>query len=581
MKRNKTVRSMVLVLCIVMIFTSVFVGCGKAPTSDTSASSTEKSTAVAASTAAESNISEPGVFPIVKDKVTLKFLSTQLVCIEDYNTNEFTKFMEEKTNVKVEWETIPSDNVAEKVNLVLASGDYPDVFCGVGISASQIAQYGVQEAVFLPLEKYIDQYGVETKKVFEEVQGSREEMTQLDGHIYAMPDINECYHCTMPKKMWINNAWLNALGLKAPTTTEEYYQVLKAFKEKDPNKNGKKDEIALAGAHKSGWNDCIDEYLLNSFVYYDYDLSAENPRHPSLYLDNGKVVSSFASAELKEGLKYINKLYKDGLIYEGTFTQDSEQLTQLVENPKAELVGSVTGGYGGMFSKVGGERYKNYAGLAPLKGPSGIQYAATFPYDGVVTGKYVVSKACKYPEVAVKWADYCYTFDGTMRLTRGRPDVEWRAPKEGENGIDGKTALYVPLVPWTDTEPQNASIVQQGPNKRTSQVRLGEFMASNIDMLSAEGLEKLLYDVTKNQYEPYIQKDKALPNIKFTKEENDELATIKMELNKYLKESLTKFMIGQLSVDKDWDSFQSTLQKLQLPKVIEMYQAEYSKQFKK
>ena len=581
MKRNKMVRSMVLLLCTVILYTSVFVGCGNASKDGATASSTTKAAAATTSAASDSNVSAPGEFPIVKDQVTLKFLSKNMVAIEDYNTNEFTKYMEEKTNVKVVWETIPSDNVSEKVNLVLASGDYPDVFCGVSITANQIAQYGVQEGVFQQLEKYIDQYGVETKKIFEELPGSREEITQLDGHIYAMPVANECYHCTLPKKMWINNTWLSALGISTPTTVDEFYQMLKAFKEKDPNKNGKNDEIPLAGAHKSGWNNCVDEFLLNSYVYYDYDLSAENPKHPSLYLNSGKIVSSFNSAELKEGLKYINKLYKEGLIYEGSFTQDSEQLTQLVENPGAELVGSVPSGYGGMFSKVGGDRYKEYVGLAPLKGPNGIQYATTYPYDSVTGDTYVITKACKYPDVAVKWADYCYTFDGTMRLTRGRQDTEWRLPKDGEKGIDGKAALYVPLVPWTETEPQNANIIQQGPNKRTSSMRLGEYMADGVDSYSAEGLEKLLYEVTKNQYEPYAQKDKALPNIKFTKEENDELSTIKLELNKYLKEALTKFMIGQLSVDKDWDTFQSTLEKLQLPKVIEMYQTEYSKQFKK
>lgn len=585
MKMSFLKRSMLFVFCLIFAFTMVMAGCSKSSDSGTSSNT---STAATEDKKDKDNsgisISEPGVFPIVKDKINLKFLTQQMVYIEDINTNEFTKYMEDKTNVHITWETIPSANVTEKVNLVLASGNYPDVFYHVGIKKEHEAQYGSQEKVFLPIENYIDKYAVELKKIFNEVAGSRQRITNLDGHIYTMPNINECYHCMYAAKMWINKPWLDKLGLGIPTTTDEFYQVLKAFKEKDPNGNGKPDEIPLAGAHKSGWFSTVDLFLMNSFLYYTLDLTNDrsiDDKSLGLYLNNGKVDIPFNSSEVKEGLKFLNKLYKEGLLYEGTFTQDSSQLTQLVENPDAELVGVVPGGYGGIFSKVAGERYRQYVGLTPLKGANGVQNAYTYHYQGVETGSFVVSKNCKYPEVAVKWCDHLYSFDGTMRLTRGRPDKEWRAPKEGEKGIDGKPALYVPLVPWQDTEPQNACFVQLGPNKRTAAIRMGEFMDSNVDIYSGPGLEKLLYEVTKNQYEPYAQKDKVLPPVKLYKEENDELMTLTIELVKHMRESTTKFMIGELSLDKDWDNFMKNLDKLQISKVLEIYQKAYDREYKK
>ena len=108
---------------------------------------------------------------------------------------------------------------------------------------------------------------------------------------------------------------------------------------------------------------------------------------------------------------------------------------------------------------------------------------------------------------------------------------------------------------------------------------MGEYMDSKIDMYSGDGLEKLLYKVSKDLYEPYAQNDKALPHIKLTKEENDELMTINVELNKYIKESLTNFMVGTLSVDKDWDSYLQNLEKLQIKKVLEINQKAYDRQF--
>lgn len=565
-------------VCFGLAASLILSGCGAAETGE-SAPEAQGS----GQEAGISGYSQPGEFPVVKEKITLKFLTRQHPAVIDYNTNEFSKYMEEMTNIKVEWETVPTDSsgsAKEKLNLILASGSYPDVFFGLrnDIKDPVLTQYGSQEKVFIPLEDIIDKEAVELKKIFREIPGAREEITSLDGHIYSLPEVNQCYHCTYPTKMWVNKVWLDNLNLKIPETTEEFYEMLKAFKEGDPNRNGKRDEIPMAGAQKSGWENTVEKFLLNSFSYYNLDMYEDN--RIGLYVNGGRVDVPYNDPGIKEGLKYINRLYKEGLIYDGTFTQDNNQLTQLVENPEGVLVGAVPSGYGGMFAQLGGERYKEFVCIAPLKGPDGVRYANTYPYEGVYVGGFVVTKDCKYPEAAVKWADYLYTFDGTTRLTRGRPDLEWRLPGEGELGIDGKAALYVPLRAWDETQPQNESFIQVGINKRDNAYRLGEFMDADVDMYSGEGLEKLLYTVSKDLYEPYAQKDRALPHIKFTKEENDELTTLNVELCKYIKESLTKFMVGALSVDRDWDDFLQNLEKLQLKKVLDTNQKAYDRQYK-
>ncbi len=572
----------VFLLCFAFIVSMGLSGCGSNSSNDsdkTASGAPEPSVSQTADSG--SSVSGPGAYPIVKEPVTLKFVTLQHPAITDYATNEFTKYMEEKTNVKIQWETVPSDDgQSEKINLLLASGSYPDVFFGIeALKDAQLTQYGTQEQVFLPLESYIDKQAVELQKIFQEIPGSREEITSLDGHIYSMPEVNQCYHCTYEAKMWVNKVWLDNLGMKVPATTDEFYEMLKAFKEKDPNRNGKKDEIPMAGAHKSGWENTIDKFLLNSFGYYDFDLYSTDGL--GLYMNNGKVDVPYYNNDIKEGLKYLNKLYQEGLIYEGTFTQDNNQLTQLVENPDAELVGAIPSGYGGMFAQLGGDRYKEFVAISPLKGPNGVQGAVTYPYEGIYAGRFVVTKECEYPEVAVKWADYLYSFDGTSRLTRGVPDKDWRQPKDGELGIDGNPAKYVPLRPWNETDPQNESYLQVGITKRDNAYRMGEYMDSKIDMYSGDGLEKLLYSVSKELYEPYAKKDNALPHIKLTKEENDELMTIKVELNKYIKESLTKFMVGSSSIDKDWDGFIQNLDKLQIKKALNIYQQAYDRQFAK
>src|SRR5690606_41934995 len=85
-----------------------------------------------------------------------------------------------------------------------------------------------------------------------------------DGSVWGLPQWNDCFHCTFPSKMWLNTAWLDRLGLDTPTTPDEFRDVLKAFKEQDPNGNGAADEVPLTGA--TGGHSVLP-FLDNPFVH--------------------------------------------------------------------------------------------------------------------------------------------------------------------------------------------------------------------------------------------------------------------------------------------------------------------------
>ncbi len=581
-------RKLCFLMAAVMLMT-VMSGCS-AKTVSTDAASTEQTTNQAPAsknetTSGDVQISAPGEFPIVPNAgdVKLKFLVTQHPAIIDWNTHSFTKWMEEKTNVKVEYEGIPLEGRTEKVNLVLASGNYPDVFFGLSFTEPQIQQYGVSENLLMPLNDLIDQNCVEIKKIWENFPGSREIITQLDGNIYSMPSVNECYHCTVSRKMWINQVWLDKLGLSMPTTTDEFYEVLKAFKEKDPNGNGKADEIALAGAHASdSWWDNYDAFLMNSFLFYDYNITDSTASSFGLHLGNdGNVtVPFYNSAEMIEGLTYLNKLYSEGLYYEGSFSNTQAQLTQLVENPEIDIVGAAAGGYGGMFAQLGGDRYKMFRAVNPLKGPAGYQGVVHEPYGSVSARDMLISVDCKYPEVAVKWGDVMYTLEGTLRSYLGVEGDAWRYPTDGEIGINGKPALYTQLKPWQERDPQNDHLCQQCIDYRPVDVRNGMTFDQTTDMYSSDGLEKLL-QVVSEDYMKFAKTDNKLPPVKFTKEQNDEMMVMKTELSNTLKEYMTGFMNGTKKIDGEYDQFVAMLKQQGMDKLIEYYQNAYSAQYKK
>ena len=81
-------------------------------------------------------------------------------------------------------------------------------------------------------------------------------------------------------KLWFNYDWLEKLGLEEPQTTEELYEVLKAFKTQDPNGNGKANEIPLTGSIE--WSCALEYYLMNSLSIQMQHFHLQTPDLPKL-----------------------------------------------------------------------------------------------------------------------------------------------------------------------------------------------------------------------------------------------------------------------------------------------------------
>ena len=129
------------------------------------------------------------------------------------DTNELTKYVEEKTGVHIEWQNLTQDG-SEKISLMLASNsELPDVFMTSEISNEQVVAYGSQ-GILIPLNDLIDEQGTNMQGLFEYNDTIRTKISAPDGNIYGLPLYGECYHCMGQQKMWINETWLDNLGLE-------------------------------------------------------------------------------------------------------------------------------------------------------------------------------------------------------------------------------------------------------------------------------------------------------------------------------------------------------------------------------
>jgi putative aldouronate transport system substrate-binding protein len=517
-------------------------------------------------------VTPAGTLPIVKTPVTITAYAMLAPWIQDLKTNDATKELEKRTGIHLDLTVVPGEgsNINERRNLMLASGDYPEIFLSGGFTNTDILQYGMDQKIFQPINALIEKYGVNVKKVFAYYPDLQANLTAPDGNIYGLPNINDCYHCTYSQKAWINDDWLQKVGMKMPTTTDEFAAVLKAFKERDPNGNGKADEIPLSGSINS-WHNPVQDFLLCAFIYdngSDY-----------IAVKNGKLSFSPAQPEWRDGLRYIRQLYANGLIYPASFTQSREQAQQIGDNPDVEILGSFTAGHLGMYMRIEDtyDRPKHWEALAPLKGPKGVQFTGI--YRGISGAGFVITKKCKNPEAAFRLADYIYSEDGTMLMEWGLEGVNWKKAGPNDKGLDGQPAR------WTDIRGSaghgnvyNTDWGQEAPDVRTPDFRAA--WTADQDLLSVAGYELRLHRETRTKYAPYAPKEWFTP-VFLNPKQIEEAAQMQTNITNFVNQSTVQFIVGDKDLDKDWDAYIAQLQKLNLDKYIQMNQDAYSAKFKK
>ncbi|MGE6578160.1 ABC transporter substrate-binding protein [Paenibacillus xylanexedens] len=535
-------RSGRLLLCLTLVMTIVLSACNDNKNKDSSAEAVTKDGAV-----------------------RLSVLAPQGEAIEKLQINRFSKYIEEKLKIQFAWQTTPGGAYNDKKQLVLASGDYPAVILDAGMSKADQIKYGKMGA-FIALNDLIKQYAPNIQKAIEEVEGVKEAATAPDGNIYAIPKINECLHCTYNQRVWINTVWLDQLGLSMPTTTDEFYEVLKAFKEKDPNGNGKADEVPFTTTPDE-WGGGVDAFLMNAFIY--------NDGSKYLSVKDDVVIYSAAQPEWREGLEYLHRLYQEGLIDKGAFTQNADAVKQLA-NKQDAAVGVV--GYAIVTGGVKYPRNKDYAVLPPLKGPHGVQlsgYSAGIGQSDFV----ITNKATEEEKIAaIRLADYLYSEEGTILTTYGFEGDGWKKAESGQMDYNGQPAQYDVLLPASKTDgsvPLADTWWQLGTMQMLNSIR-ESFVAPEDPLAEGDGPREYRFWLAAKEYEPFANLDLVYPsNVNFKPEDALTISQIERTLMDYVDSNMAQFITGNKDITKEWDSYIAGYKGLQLEKYLQVYQDAY------
>ncbi|MFI3238304.1 MAG: extracellular solute-binding protein [Lachnospiraceae bacterium] len=551
---NKKIKS---ILAVSVASTMLFSACGSA---DTSSSSSDSSSSASADTAADDNsiFTENGTYPIVKEgeeySITVFAPLRSGVSSYEVEDNEFSAWLEEKTGITIEWQTCASADRETKLNTLMTSGTYPDVILDHFWSTSAQLLYG-EQGIILPLNDLIAEYGPNIQAALDENPATANYATLEDGQMYSLMSIGTATHMLTPNKMWINETWLDNLGLDMPTTTDELETVLIAFRDQDANGNGDaSDEVPLSGS-LYGWNTDTFKALMNSFTYYD---------GTNMYVEDGTVIYTKTTDGWKEGLKWFASLAEQGLVDPLYFSQSSDDYKSLADNSNGTMVGLGAGGSVSTMITIGdSDRWLEYSAMAPLEGPEGVQNAIYSPSYGYAVG--AITETCEYPEAVIRMFDVMYTLEGYMGNARGIYGTDYVDAEEGDLNFIGEPATYYAVT--ADGERDGRYWNQLGPWYRPAD---NELLFSTYE----GDIEGVLYNATVNSYLDYIPalEDIVPTNLTFDTDESRIITDIVTTLNTAVDAYTAQFAMGTKDVEAEWDTYVAELDALGLQEWLAVYQ---------
>ena len=230
-----------------------------------------------------------------------------------WDTNSFFSRMQEKTGISFQFRQYTEADAWARRKLELKKGtDLPDVLFKAELNSSEVRDL-YQAGQIIDLSPYLETYAPDLWKMLEEHPEWKKAITMEDGAIPALPAINTLQN---NDAMWINTAWLKKLKLEMPKTADELTEVLRAFKNDDPNGNYQKDEIPLGFIGM--WE---LRFLGHAFGIIDNDYYVTEK--------DGKVTSSLTSDENRAFLTWLHQLWEEGLLDHTGFstTDDARQIT--------------------------------------------------------------------------------------------------------------------------------------------------------------------------------------------------------------------------------------------------------------
>ena len=563
----KKTLNLALIMLVIILCLSLMAGCGTGAASSPKAS-TAAPTASAPGTEVPATEPDPtpesdpepeAVFPLAESvtfSAFIEFPPPFAAFIEDWNDNYGWIQMEKLTNVHIDFMSVSTETVVQTYNVMAASGDYADIISGVGRRQSGGLAAALEQEIIVDLTTLDKSLYPNLSAIFDANPEYYKKALTDDGKLGFFPQMY-----SQDRTGWfgpcIRQDWLDALGLEAPVTYDDYHDVLTAFKtEYSPS-----DPLVLFRTGVSRYN-----YLLAGFGVAG-DISPDGTISGAFYNDNGTVKFGIMQDGFKEYLTLMNTWYNEGLISQNFVSNESDN-----QNPPNEIL--TTGNAGIWIGKsivfpewtnnASDENFHVMAITDAVKnaGDKNHLSADQSAWLGQTDG-WSIGTTCEDIELCCQYLDYFYSPEGHMAANYGIEGESYTLDDDGN-------AVYTELVT------NNQDGISFGRGVGIFSIQGGGFMVDwtreeqtyNDDQKAARGVWTSVSDNANGI------------SVTLNAAESEVVAQLWGDIGTYCSENILKFITGSNNLDSDWDTFIAQLQNHKIDEVVAQYQSAYDRIYK-
>lgn len=495
---------------------------------------------------------EPTKAPAAKEAITFTYWVTlnanAAATMKSLNENLVYKELEKRTGVKIEFQHPTTGQELEQLNLMLASGKYPDMIEWNWLGVPGGPAKAIKDGIIIKLNDVIKTNAPNLTKVYTDNPDWYRQVITDEGDMYVFPFLRSHPRLLTSVGPQIRADWLKKLNIAVPTTIDEWGAMLVAFKTKDPE----------PGQIELPFSPNINGMKLGAFFYHAfvgaYGITT------AYYNDKGTVKYGPMQPEFKEFLKTMAAWFKDGLIDPDFPAADRKAMDAKIMGGQLGSFVHLTGsGMGRILQLV---QPKNptfdlvpapYPVLKAGEKPQFGQRDANYPGGASVA----ITTACKHVPEAAKWCDYKYGQEGHILCNFGVEGVSFK---------------------WEGDFPRYTDAVMNPPEGQTLAQSLAKYMLSNFGGPFVQDIRYL------DQYVPMPQQqaglkiwteptnEKLMPPVTPTADESKKFASVMSNVNTRYEEAVIKIITGADSVD-NWDTVLGEFKQMGIEDAVKIQQA--------
>jgi len=495
--------------------------------------------------------SKNGIYPFKTD-VTLKYWMILHNNVSEVTNNfgnlPIAKELEKKTGIKVKYIHPPKGQEHEAFTIMIASGDMPDIIEITGLRYPGGPNNAISSGIILKLDELMKKDAPNLSKYLSGYPEIDKMIKTDNGHYYVFPFLRPDEELLVTFGPVLRKDWLDELGLEIPQTLDDWYKMLKAFKEV------KNIEAPLTATVKLDDKNTIFSEFIKLF-------SGATGSYHDFYIEDGMVKFGPIEQNRKFFFQTMAKWYKEGLIDRNIAINDNKaQDYKMLNGKSGATICSGGSGLGKWLielknkdpkSNLVAVRYPSLKrGMTPKFGVMSLEYSGT--------GSAAISAKSKNPDIAAKFLDFMYGEDGHNIMNFGIENISYSK---------------------VCNEPRYTDIIMNNPTKIAPVTIMSKYIRAHTNGAFIQDKRYLeqYYSLPEQKKALYVWKNtdqkkyRMLPVTPDT-EESVELSNLIKDINDYVDDMTYKFIIGNEPISS-FDEYVSQVKKLGIDRVLEIYQS--------